>query len=239
MTHWFDRLNLPPTERRLVLVGLVLLVVLLNYFLVWPYFGEWDKTTRQLQEETGRNRKFMAEINQRKKYETQLADLKLKGVPGLLDADRVPMMQQAIYAQGGLSGVNITRVTVPPPVRGTGATNQFFDERLVTVDVIGAEAELVDFLYQLGSGDSMMRVRDITNLRPDPSKTKLQASLTLVASFQREAKAAGKSTTATTPTAPAGSPTKPGTATGPTNKAAAPTPAKAPTNAAAKSNPKK
>lgn len=237
MTQWFDRLNLPPTERRLVLVGLVVLVVLLNYFLVWPYFGEWDKTTRQLREEEGRMRKFMAEINQRRKYETQLADLKLKGVPGLLDADRVPMMQQAIYAQGGLSGVNITRVTVPPPVRGTGATNQFFDERLVTVDVTGAEAELVDFLYQLGSGDSMMRVRDITNLRPDPSKTKLQASLTLVASFQREAKAPAK------PAAPAEKATKPAPATAapPANKAPGntATPAKATTNAAAKSTPKK
>ena len=75
----------------------------------------------------------MAEISQRQKYERQLAELRLKGVPGLLDADRVPMMQQTIYAQGGLSGVTITRVTVPPPIRAVGATNQFFDERLVTV----------------------------------------------------------------------------------------------------------
>ena len=197
MTKWFDRLNLSPTERRMVLFGLVLLVVLLNYLLIWPYFGEWGKTEKMLTDETARQRKFMAEISQRQKYEKQLAELKLKGVPGLLDADRVPMMQQTIYAQGGLSGVTITRVTVPPPVRVTGTTNQFFDERLVTVDVNGLEAELVDFLFQLGSGESMMRVRDITNLRPDPSRTRLQASLTLVASFQKENKPAPKARPAT------------------------------------------
>ena len=202
MTKWFDRLNLPPTERRLVLLGLVLLVILINYFLVWPYFSEWDKTAKTLVDETAKKAKFMTEISQRKKYETQLTELKLKGVPGLLDADRVPMMQQTIYAQGGLSGVTITRVTVPPPIRSIGATNQFFDERLITVDVNGGEAELVDFLYQLGSGDSMMRVRDITNLRPDPSKTKLQASLTLVASFQKENKPPPKAKSAT-PATPA------------------------------------
>lgn len=188
MTKWFDRLNLPPTERRLVLLGLVLLVVLINYFLVWPYFGEWSKTEKQLADESVKKTKFMGEISQRKQYEARLTELKNKGVAGLLDADRVPMMQQTIYAQGGLSGVTITRVTVPPPIRAVGTTNQFFDERLITVDVNGGEAELVDFLYQLGSGDSMMRVRDITNLRPDPAKTKLQTTLTLVASFQKENK---------------------------------------------------
>jgi len=194
MTEFLDRLNLPPTERRLLLVGFVVAVVLLNYFAVWPYFNEWPKVNRQIEEEKRKEVKFMAEIGQRSKYERRLEDLKLKGVPGLLDAERVPLMQQTIYAQGGLSGVTITRVSVPPPVRSLGATNQFFDERLVTVDVNGGEPELVDFLYQLGSGDSMMRVRDISNLRPDISKTRLQATLTLVASFQKDTRSSVKST---------------------------------------------
>ena len=214
MTAWFDRLNLPPTERRLVLFGIVLLVVLLNYFLVWPYFSEWSNTRDLLRKEGDKQSKFMAEIGQRRKYESRLNDLRQKGVPGLLDADRVPMMQQTVYAQGGLSGVLITRVMVPPPVKAIGTTNQFFDERLVTVDVNGGEAELVDFLYQLGSGESMMRVRDITNLRPDASRTRLQATLTLVASFQKENKA---------PTKPTPPPAKPSAATGLQTKGPAPT----------------
>lgn len=213
MTQWFDRLNLPPTERRLVLFGLVLAVVLLNYFLIWPYFGEWQKVTKQLEDEQKKRSKFMAEIGQRQKYEARLEDLKLRGVPGVLDADRVPMMQQTVYAQGGLSGVTITRVAVPPPIRAVGATNQFFDERLVTVDVNGTEADLVDFLVQLGSGDSMMRVRDLSNLRPDPSRTRLQTTMTLVASFQKENKPATKS---------APSSVKPPVSSGVPNKAPAP-----------------
>jgi len=213
MTKWFDRLNLPPTERRWVLFGLVLAVVLLNYFLIWPYFGEWQKVTKQLEDEQKKRSKFMAEIGQRQKYEARLEDLKLRGVPGVLDADRVPMMQQTVYAQGGLSGVTITRVAVPPPIRAVGATNQFFDERLVTVDVNGTEADLVDFLVQLGSGDSMMRVRDLSNLRPDPSRTRLQTTMTLVASFQKENKPAPKSAT---------SPVKPPAGSGVPNKAPVP-----------------
>jgi Tfp pilus assembly protein PilO len=213
MTQWFDRLNLPPTERRLVLFGLVVAVVLLNYFLIWPYFGEWNKVTKQLEDEQKKKSKFMAEIAQRQKYEARLEDLKLRGVPGVLDADRVPMMQQTVYAQGGLSGVSITRVAVPPPIRAVGSTNQFFDERLVTVDVNGAEADLVDFLVQLGSGDSMMRVRDLSNLRPDPTRTRLQTTMTLVASFQKDNKPAAKPATsvvkpAAKPAAPAGVPLK-------------------------------
>ena len=225
MTAWFDRLNLPPTERRLVLFGIVLLILLLNYFLVWPYFSEWSKTGDQLRKETDKQTKFMAEITQREKYEKRLGDLKQKGVPGLLDADRVPMMQQTVYAQGGLSGVLITRVMVPPPMKAIGITNQFFDERLVTVDVNGGEAELVDFLYQLGSGESMMRVRDISNLRPDASRTRLQATLTLVASFQKENKA---------PTKTASAPTKPSIATGVPTKTGIQTKGPVPTNAMSK-----
>ncbi|MEY3546357.1 MAG: hypothetical protein RLZZ313_718, partial [Verrucomicrobiota bacterium] len=31
MTHWFDRLNLAPTERRMAIVGLCVMGLLFNY----------------------------------------------------------------------------------------------------------------------------------------------------------------------------------------------------------------
>jgi hypothetical protein len=45
----------------------------------------------------------------------------------------------------------------------------------------------VEFLYQMGSGDSMVRVRDVNNLKLDSTGTKLSCTLTLVASFPRRA----------------------------------------------------
>jgi len=43
----------------------------------------------------------------------------------------------------------------------------------------------VDFLYNLGNNSSQTRVRAIS-IRPDPSRTKLNATITLVASFQKK-----------------------------------------------------
>ena len=48
------------------------------------------------------------------------------------------------------------------------------------------EKSLVDFLYSLGVGGSLIRVRSMT-LSPDPVRQKLQGSLTLVASYAKKA----------------------------------------------------
>jgi hypothetical protein len=48
----------------------------------------------------------------------------------------------------------------------------------------------VNFLYALGSSDSMIRVRDLSRLRVDNSGQNLSASVTFVASFQKKPKAA-------------------------------------------------
>src|SRR5207245_1679588 len=73
------------------------------------------------------------------------------------------------------------------------------------------------FLYDLGSGDSMIRVRDL-DLRPGATGTNLSASITLVASYQRattiKPAAAPSARTNATPTVPANT-----TIRGPTNVA--------------------
>jgi len=42
----------------------------------------------------------------------------------------------------------------------------------------------VDFLYNLGSGNSLIRVRDLS-LRPDPPRQQLSGNVKLVASYQK------------------------------------------------------
>jgi hypothetical protein len=109
----------------------------------------------------------------------------------------------------------------------------FFDEQIVIVDLTAKEEGFVNFLYALGSSDSMIRVRDMSRLRLDNSGQNLSASVTFVASFQKKPKAA----------APAG-PASKATESKPGAKASGGAPAtpapgsakpKSPTNAAATS----
>ena len=52
------------------------------------------------------------------------------------------------------------------------------------INVLATEEQLVDFLYKLGSGASMIRVRDL-ELQPDPPRQHLSANIKLVASYQK------------------------------------------------------
>jgi hypothetical protein len=62
--------------------------------------------------------------------------------------------------------------------------NQFFLEQSQTVTTTAKEQELVDFLYNLGSSNSLIRVRDL-GLRPDQPRQQLNANIKLVASYQK------------------------------------------------------
>ena len=64
-------------------------------------------------------------------------------------------------------------------------TNQFFEEQSGTANVIAEEKALVDFLYNLGVGGSLIRVRSM-NLSPDPQQQRLQGDITVVASYAKK-----------------------------------------------------
>jgi hypothetical protein len=60
----------------------------------------------------------------------------------------------------------------------------FFIEQVQNINVTATDSQLVDFLFKLGSGASMVRVRDL-ELQPDPAHTHLTANIRLVASYQK------------------------------------------------------
>jgi hypothetical protein len=60
-------------------------------------------------------------------------------------------------------------------------------EQTQTITVHATEGQLVDFLYKIGSGASMIRVRDL-ELQPDPPRQHLAANIKLVASYQKSPK---------------------------------------------------
>ena len=62
--------------------------------------------------------------------------------------------------------------------------DQFFVEQVLNITASANDEQLVDFLYKLGSGASMIRVRDL-ELQPDPPRQHLTANIQLVASYQK------------------------------------------------------
>ena len=225
MTQWFDKLNLQPQERRWLLVGVVILAVVLNYWFVRPYFSEWDEVDLDIGKMTGNRTKFLAEIGKKTTYEKQLKELQLAGAE-VLQEDQANRLQSAIQSKAAEFGVVVGNIRPIATSARSGQTNAFFDEQQMTVELSAGEAELVNFLHALGVGDSLIRVRDIARLRLDQSQTRLQTTLTIVASFQKKPKAPPESS----------KPSRPGTVQpkgpSPTNAAPTAAPATAPAAAA-------
>lgn len=183
MSTWLDKLNLQPQERRAVLGGLVLLALVFNYWFIWPYFSEWTKVNTELEKVEARSATFRKEIARSKEYKARLAELEKKGAGGVLEEEQANRVQATIQTEAFNHSVNITRLSA---TRGYGPTNAFFNEEVAVVDVVSGEEDLIGFLHALGSGDSMIRVRDMNNLGLDSSQQRLSAKLTLVASFQKK-----------------------------------------------------
>ena len=70
----------------------------------------------------------------------------------------------------------------------TSTNDQFFVEQVLNVNVQGNDDQLVDFLYKLGSGPSMIRVRGL-ELQPDAPHQHLSAQIRLVASYSKSSPA--------------------------------------------------
>jgi hypothetical protein len=180
MTSYLDRLNLRPFEKRLVVgVGAVLFVVLNAWFVV-PHFSDLTEAKKRRADAIERMKRWQAEIDQKTKYELGISKLVREGQEVQAE-DQVNQFARAIQEQQAKSGVGIGNFG-----RTTTKTNLFFLELTQPVSVQSGEAQLVDFLYSLGSGNSLIRVSELT-LRPDPPRQQLSGQVKLVASFQKTA----------------------------------------------------
>ena len=95
-------------------------------------------------------------------------------------------LMRTIQIQASASGVGIHNFS-----RQTTHTNDlFFIKQVQNITVIATDEQLVDFLYRLGSGASMIRVRDL-DLQPDAPHYHLSANIRLVASYQKSFGPAG------------------------------------------------
>ncbi len=189
-TAYFARLS--SLERRFIVVAIVVVFAVVNLWFVLPRFNDWGQVRHRQETALATRDKYEKEIAQTPTYNSQISALESEGVAVPVE-DQSLNIFNAINNQAVQSGVTVMNNT-PQPER----TNQFFLERSQTLTVQSGEAQLVDFLYKLGDGNSLIRVRALS-LRPDAPRQILAGNLTLIASYQkkptaRPAPAAAKAT---------------------------------------------
>ena len=179
----FDKLNLRPNERRLVIIVLIVVFIILNFIFVWPRFGDWGKIKARRTIAEGQIAQFERETANTKNYQLKMKDLETQGA-AVASEEQAVKLSTTVQNQAALSGVQVNRYD---PVRATsmsigGKTNQFFEEQSGILNVVAEEKALVDFLYSLGTGGSL-----IMTLNPEPGRNMLLGNLTLVASYANKA----------------------------------------------------
>ena len=223
MKSIFDKLNLRPQERRLVVIVGIIVFAVVNFWFVIPHFGDLGRTQQRKSDAEKTLKKFKDELGRKSFHEKELK--RLESVGAYLPSEEQALeLVREVHQQAQQSGVMIMRSDTS---RGSvQRTNSFFEDQTLVITVNAGEKELVDFLWGLGKGQSLTRVSSMS-LQRDPSQTKLSGNLIMVKSFQKKPpKAAAPVAVA------AANPVKSKAATPPpTTKAAAPT--KAPTNAPA------
>ena len=177
MKEQFARLS--SGERRFVVGVLLLMFILLNALFVWPRFSEWDQMKFRLTKARNKLDTYKTAIEEKSKYEKQVAEMEREGLTVPPENQAVDFLN-AIQSEAARSGVSIVRLTP----QNTRTNDVFFVEQAQSLSAQSGEQQLVDFLYNLGSGKSLTRVRALT-LRRDPSGHQLAANVTLVASYQK------------------------------------------------------
>ena len=177
MKKYFERLS--SLERRFVIGVMVVVFLLLNVLFVWPRFSDWNAAGIRF----AKARKTLAErqaaVAESPAIQKKVDALEKEGA-AVPPEDQSLDFMLAIRTQAAAANVNILG-----NARQIARTNQFFLEQAQSITVQAGEEQLVNFLYNLGEGNSLIRVRDLS-LRPDASRQQLSANIKLVASYQKK-----------------------------------------------------
>jgi hypothetical protein len=177
MKAYFDRLN--SSERRLIVgVGLILFLAV-NVFFIWPRFSDWNAAKARMTRATTDLTRYRTAIAQLPALQRQLQQF--QGETDVPEEDQSIQFQTMIGREAAQHGVAVVGY------RGlvTRTNDPFFLEQMQTISFQSEEKQLVDFLYNMGSSSSMIRVRGL-GIRPDPPRQRLTGTVTLVASHQKK-----------------------------------------------------
>lgn len=183
--------NLRPFEKRVVVGVTALLFIVFNIWIVLPHFSDWTKVQNRMAVARTKLESFKTEVAQKPRYDAEIH--KMEG-----DALSIPQEEQSVqFLRTVQTHATQSQVGITGTSKQQTRTNQFFLEISQTFTLQAGEQQLVDFLYNLGSSNSLIRVRELT-LRPDQPRQALNATVKLVASYQKK-----------TPTKPAVATAKP------------------------------
>ena len=177
MKKYFAQLR--PMERRLVVGVLVVLLIVLNAVFIWPHFSDWGKLRGRLDEAHRKLKLYQDSAAQIPALRAQVKTFASEG-EFVAPEDQAINLMRTIQAQAAASGFGIQNYSRAI----TRTSDAFFVEQVQNINVVATEEQLVDFLYKLGSGSSMIRVRDL-ELQPDAPRQRLNANIRLVASYQK------------------------------------------------------
>jgi hypothetical protein len=207
--QFFNRLN--SSERRFVVIVAFVLFIGFNWLIVWPHFSDLSNLRQRLENANGDFGRRQQVIDEAGRLKVEVANLLREGGGAVPQEDQAVQFARTIDAQRMQSGVNL--VTSSGVMVNTN--DPFFTEQTQNISVTCGEKQLVDFLFNLGRGNSQIRVRALS-VRPDTPRQLLNASVTLVASYKRDQKR--NQTAAAAPARPSTPTPKP--ATQPTNRPA-------------------
>ena len=176
--------NLRPFEKRVVVGVATMLFTIFNLWFVLPHFSDLSKMRQRHTDALALLEVRQTAVAQIPKLQADVNKLQKEGLD-------VPAEEQALQFARTITDEQVRSGVTP---QGGGriftATNLFFLEQTTTVNVEGNEQQLIDFLFNLGSGNSLIRVREL-NLHPDAPHQKLNASVKLVASYQKSPSKSG------------------------------------------------
>jgi type II secretory pathway component PulM len=179
-----DRFQLRPQERRLVVVGTLILFVVLNFWFVWPHYGDLRRVRAQMERTRTTLDAYRVEVARTNQFLVRLLELEQQGT-AVLDADKEITLLSTVQAQANRSGVGANSLSPASRAPG-GGTNEFFEQRAIRL-VLNATAPepLIAFLEGLATNSVTLRVKEL-DLKADQSRSRLSATLQIVASFPRQ-----------------------------------------------------
>ena len=187
--NFFDKLNLRPNERRIVIVVGVVVFIVLNAWVVWPHFNDASNSLKMI--DKGR-RDWTNEVELINKdtrpggTRAQINAL-MREEGGDLDASQSTEIQLTRKVQEKAPQYGVTVIQYRDVQNtATGNTNQFFEERSQSISFQSGESNLVNFLYDMGNDPAMIRVREL-HLKPaDQNRYRLAGDMLLSANFQKK-----------------------------------------------------
>ena len=177
MKKYFEQLR--PMERRLAVGVIVVLLLVVNYVMIWPHFGDWGNLDAKIQQERQTLQSYKDTIDQMPAVQKKLLKFQNEGEFVAAEEQGISFLS-TIQQRASDTGVSI--ISAPPSTMHTN--DAFYVERVENISARATDEQLVNFLYQLGNDPAMVRVWDL-ELHPDPARQRLEAGITLVASYQK------------------------------------------------------